>query len=362
MKRWHWLMMTVCIALWGYIVTSCRSGSGGGDPDPEPEPVVKTTPYPWKKPANFPDPVYDFKNNPLTREGVALGRALFYDGMLSRNGTISCGFCHQPFTAFAHTDHALSHGIDDRIGTRNVPGIQNAAWSKHFFWDGGIVDLDLLALSPIRNPVEMGDSLPNVMAKLRGSGKYRTLFEEAYGTDSITSERFLKALSQFMLTLVSANSRYDKFSRNEGVTLTEEESRGLNLFKAKCSTCHAGELFTDASFRNNGLPRITSSTFIDWGRYSITLQEADRQRFAVPSLRNVQVTPPYMHDGRFRTLEQVLNHYASGVVDGPTLDPLLRQNGRLGIPLTSQEQADIVAFLRTLTDYDFINNREFQPQ
>ncbi|GAA4402360.1 cytochrome c peroxidase [Nibrella viscosa] len=322
----------------------------------------QATPYPWQPPAHFPDMVYDLSKNPLTYEGVQLGKTLFYDGLLSRNGTISCGFCHSPFTAFAHTDHALSHGIDDRIGTRNVPGIQNVAWSKNFFWDGGVVHLDLLPIAPIQHPDEMGDSLANVLRKVGNSGRYRPLFKAAYGTEEVTSERLLKALSQFMLTMVSANSKYDKYLRKEsGGTLTDAEQRGLSLFTQHCAGCHAGPLQTDQRFRNNGLPPAPADRPADLGRYAITLRPEDRFAFRVPSLRNVQMTPPYMHDGRFQTLEQVLQHYAGGVVDSPTLDPQLKANGKTGIPLSAGEQRDLIQFLYTLTDYDFITNRQLQP-
>ena len=363
MNRWQRIGLIVAIGLWAYVVVSCKpNNSGGEEPGPEPVNPVQTTPYDWKKPANFPDPVYDFKKNPLTVQGVQLGKTLFYDGMLSKNGTITCGFCHSPFTAFSHTDHPVSHGINDLIGTRNVPAIQNVAWSKHFFWDGGIVDLDLLPIAPIQNPVEMGDSLLNVLKKVRQSGKYRPMFKAAFGTDSITTDVFLKALSQFMLTLVSANSSYDKYIRGEaGATLTDEAKSGLTIFKAKCSGCHSGDLFTDQSFRNNGLPKLPNARTEDKGRYVITLQAADQYKFRVPSLRNIEFSPPYMHDGRFQTLSQVIQHYASGVNDNPQLDPLLKQNGQVGIPLTQTEQRDLLAFLLSLTDYEFLNNRQFQP-
>ncbi|WP_128547973.1 cytochrome-c peroxidase [Larkinella soli] len=346
------------------LVTSCKTDSGGGDPDPGPSVEFKPTPYAWKKPANFPDPVYNFSKNTLTQEGVALGKALFYDGLLSRDGTISCAFCHQPSAAFAHTDHPVSHGIGDRIGTRNVPGIQNVAWGSAFFWDGGINDLDLLPISPIQNPVEMGDSLKNVLNKVRNNGQYRALFKAAYGTEEVTTERFLKALSQFMLTMVSGTSKYDKYARQEGGTqLTESEQRGLTLFRQNCASCHQGELFTDGSFRNNGLAmRLVNSSDYDLGRYLITLNLDDYNKFRVPSLRNVERTPPYMHDGRFQTLEQVLNHYVNGVTDSPQLDPLLKKSGSAGLPLTRQQQQDLIAFLRTLTDYEFLSDRRFQPE
>ena len=364
MNRWQWLGFMVALGCWSYIVGSCKPSSSAEPvpPDPINPTPIQITPYAWKKPANFPDPVYDFINNPLTVQGVLLGKTLFYDGLLSKNGTITCSFCHSPYTAFSHTDHPLSHGINDLIGPRNVPAIQNVAWSRHFFWDGGIVDLDLLPIAPIQNPVEMGDSLTNVLKKVRQSGKYRPMFKAAFGTDSITTDVFLKALSQFMLTLVSANSPYDKYVRGEsGGDLTDEAKRGLTLFKANCASCHSTDLFTDQSFRNNGLPKLANARTDDKGRYAITLQAADLYKFKVPSLRNIEFSPPYMHDGRFQTLQQVLNHYATGIEDNLQLDPLLKRNGQPGIPLSPSEQRDVVAFLLALTDYEFLNNRQFQP-
>lgn len=359
MHGWKWIGLWGSIVLFG-MVASCQSdGDSGGVTPVPPEPTrpveYQTTPYPWKKPANFPEPVYNFAKNPLTLEGVALGRALFHDDLLSVNGTVSCAFCHQQGSAFAHTDHALSHGINDKIGTRNNLGLQNVAFYKTFFWDGGVADLDLLPIAPIENPVEMGHSMPKLLESIRQSPKYRPMFLSAFGTDSITSERFLKALSQFMLTMVSANSRYDKYARKEaGGDLTPDELAGLTLFQQKCSTCHAGELFTDQSFRNNGLSRAANQ---DEGRYLITLRPEDKFTFKVPSLRNVERTPPYMHDGRFWTLDDVLNHYSSGIQNVPELDPALRTGGNSGAPLTATEKKQIIAFLRTLTDLDYISDK-----
>ena len=358
MKYGHLLGLAGLLALW-CAIWSCqhKSVEAPVNPDPNlPTQVTKPTPMEWKKPANLPEPVYDFTKNPLTVQGFALGKAMFYDGLLSQNGTISCGFCHQPAVAFAHVDHALSHGIRDQIGTRNVPGIQNVAWYREFFWDGGIQDLDLLPISPIQNPVEMGDTLANVLKKLRNDPRYPALFEAAFGTREINTERTMKALSQFMLTLVSANSRYDKAVRGEGPALEEQEQRGLTIFKAKCATCHATDLFTDNSFRNNGLPRIPTAKVDDIGRGAISLSADDRYKFKVPSLRNIERTPPYMHDGRFLSLEQVLTHYATGITDSPTLDPALKT-----MTLSKQDQNDLIAFFRTLTDYDFLADRRFQP-
>ncbi|MBC7571232.1 MAG: cytochrome-c peroxidase [Spirosoma sp.] len=363
MKQLQLIGFLLSAALFG-VVASCQSGGSEvvtpapvpGKPDMKPPVVYQTTPYPWKKPTNFPDPVYNFANNPLTLEGVALGRTLFYDDMLSVNGTVSCAFCHQQPAAFAHPDHALSHGVNDKIGTRNNLGLQNLAFYKNFFWDGGVADLDLLPIAPIENPVEMAHSMPNLLNAVRQSAKYRPLFQSAFGSDSVTTARFLKSLSQFMLTMVSANSRYDKHARKEaGGQLTSDELAGLNLFQQKCSSCHAGELFTDQSFRNNGLSRVLNQ---DVGRYGITLRTEDKFKFKVPSLRNVARTPPYMHDGRFWTLNDVLNHYTT-MQEVPELDPVLRQNGKPGVLLTDPEKQQIIAFLNTLTDTAYIADRQF---
>ncbi|NID10292.1 cytochrome-c peroxidase [Fibrivirga algicola] len=351
------------LAVWGWVASCGPKGGSSGDVTPDPPPTTSgSTPYVWTTPANFPEPNYDFAANPLTKEGVALGRTLFYDATLSKDGTINCAFCHSPATAFSHTDHPVSHGIRNQVGFRNVPGIFNMAWRTNFFWDGSIPDLNGLPVAPIQNPIEMGDSLANVLVKVRTSGRYRPLFKAAYGTDSITSERFLKSLAQFMLTMVSANSGYDKFVRKEAnAALPDAAQRGLVLFQAKCASCHKEPFFTDKSFRNNGLGKSTMVSVDDQGRGAITGQTADKYKFRVPSLRNVEFTPPYMHDGRFSTLQQVLRHYATGVQDSPQLDPLLKQNGQLGIPMTQQEQNDIITFLFTLTDYSFISNPDLQP-
>ncbi|MFD2933326.1 cytochrome-c peroxidase [Spirosoma flavum] len=345
------------------LAVSCQSNKGN---DPVPDPTIpppgggvtyQTTPVTLRKPANFPDIAYNLSQNPLTVEGVALGKTLFYDAQLSRDTTISCGFCHQQFAGFGHSDHPLSHGIGGKFGTRNVPGLQNLAWSREFFWDGGVTSLDELPISPIQNVVEMDLKFSDALSRVQKSPTYPALFKAAFGSDTVTTARFLKAISQFLLTLVSADSRYDKYVRKEsGGDLTSDELAGLTLFQQKCATCHATDLFTDKSYRNNGLP---VGAINDQGRYTITLNEADRLKFKVPSLRNVEKTFPYMHDGRFATLEFVLNHYTSGVKDSPSLDPALKGNGQLGIALTDTEKKQVIAFLKTLTDDAFINNRAF---
>lgn len=307
----------------------------------------------FKNPSNFPDPVYDFSKNPVTREGFELGRKLFYDPRLSRNNTIGCGTCHIQGAAFTHHGHDVSHGIDDRLGHRNSPPIMNLAWSKAFFWDGGVFHLDLQPLVPITAHAEMDEKMSKVLEKLRSHPDYPGLFKKAFGSEEITSAKTMKALSQFMLMCVSSNSKYDKVMRKEGEKFTQEELQGYKLFKQKCSGCHAEPLFTDQSFRNNGLPPGKND---DRGRFTITLDSLDAYKFKVPTLRNLEFTAPYMHDGRFYGLDQVLDHYRFKVQATPNLDPLMNKVGKPGIPLTNEEKASIIAFLKTLSDREFIKN------
>ncbi len=317
--------------------------------------------FEFKTPSNFPEPVYDLKQNPVTVEGFELGRKLFYTGLLSRDGTISCGSCHQQTSGFTQHGHELSHGIDDQLTMRNSQPIQNLAWSKNFFWDGGVFHLDLFAPFPIAADNEMGETLPNVLQKLRNTEgvhspktDYPLLFEKAFGTKEITTARFLMALSQFQLMCISSNSRYDKHIRNESTNenkLTSQELRGLALFEQNCSNCHSTTLFTDQSYRNNGL-KIGNPN--DKGRFLITQSEEDKFKFKVPSLRNVEVTRPYMHDGRFRNLEAVLNDYTDGIQNSETLDESLK--AKLKIELNQEEKEAIISFLKTLTDEEFLSN------
>lgn len=328
---------------------------------------VEEVPVTWQKPAHFPEPVYDFDRNPVTTAGFRLGKRLFYDTRLSRDNSISCGSCHIQSSAFTHHGHDLSHGIDDQLTLRNAPPVMNLAWHKEFGWDGGVFQLDLFAISPIEAHNEMDEKLSNVLEKLRADASYRQMFKAAFGSEEITTARFLMALAQFQLMAVSANSRYDRYLQGRD-TLSLLEQEGLRIFQQKCADCHAGVLFTDLQYRNNGLPprrvRIDGVDSIDTGRYRITLSPEDMFKFKVPSLRNLQYTAPYMHDGRFRTLEEVLEHYNSGVEESPTLDPLLRQGERPGIPLTGEEKEALLAFLKTLNDESFVRDPrlpEFQP-
>ncbi|MBL7813837.1 MAG: cytochrome-c peroxidase [Saprospiraceae bacterium] len=312
-----------------------------------------TTELTFVKPVHFPEPTYKFENNRITRAGFELGRILFYDGDLSRDGSISCGSCHLQSAAFTHHGHDVSHGIDDRIGSRNAPPVMNLAWGKTFFWDGGVHDLDLFAIAPIENPLEMDETFANVVSKLKKKAVYPPLFQKAFGTTEISGPLVLKALSQFQLMLVSAESRYDKFRLGDTNALTADEKTGLELVKTKCGNCHAGELFTDDSFRNNGIQH-----FGDKGRFRITLNDDDAYKFKVPSLRNLQYTAPYMHDGRFLTLDAVVEHYRKGVRQSPNIDPSVSN----GISITDDEKQKILTFLSALNDENFIRNKEFSEQ
>lgn len=310
------------------------------------------------KPSNFPEPVYHFDTNPVTKERFELGRKLFYDPVLSANNTISCGSCHIQTSAFTHHGHEVSHGIFDRRGTRNSPPIMNLAWNTSFMWDGGIVDLDLQPIAPITNHVEMDDSMPNVLNKLRNSPVYPALFKKAFGSPDISSTNFLKALSQFMLMCVSSNSKYDSVIRNKA-TFTVEEQEGYQIFKQKCNTCHSEPLFTDYSFRNNGL---SVSMVNDEGRYLVTQKPSDRYKFKVPSLRNLAYTAPFMHDGRLLTLDAVFDHYTTQMVNTPNLDPLFQQNGQLGLSISATERLQLLAFLKTLNDKSFLLDKILSEQ
>ncbi|MDJ1480973.1 cytochrome c peroxidase [Cytophagaceae bacterium YF14B1] len=307
-------------------------------------------------PSNFPAPVFTFSDTPITEEGFELGRLLFYEPRLSSTGAIACGTCHRQTFAFADHGHDVSHGVHDRLGSRNAPAIQNMAFQPEFFWDGGVNHIELIPLNAIQNTQEMDESLANILTKLNNNPTYKQKFKEVFNTDSITSQLVFRAMAQFTGMLISSNSRYDHYVRGENnVQLTDTEKAGLQLFQQKCATCHATDLFTDHSYRNNGL----DETPADHGRELITNNVSDRGKFKVPSLRNVERTSPYMHDGRFTTLEEVLNHYTSGVKRSATLDAALISGDAVGIPLTATEQNNLIAFLRTLTDNTFVTDKRF---
>lgn len=315
-----------------------------------PTPLQLKIPEGWPKP-----PSNIFVNNPLTEEGFQLGRKLFYDGRLSKDGNFACASCHQQFAAFSTYDHDLSHGFHDQFTTRNAPPLFNLAWTTHLHWDGGINHIELQALSPMTAPNEMAENIDSVLQKLRKDLAYQHMFTSAFGSKLINSQRMLKALAQFVGSLVSSDSKYDKVKKGED-KFNAVEQRGYELFKERCNTCHKEPLFTDNSFRNNGLP--LNNFLKDYGRMRITGNPEDSLKFKVPSLRNVSVTYPYMHDGRLYSLYNVIDHYSKGIQMSPTLDSSLRK----GIPFTTEEKNDLIYFLHTLKDTSFLNNKRFsQP-
>jgi cytochrome c peroxidase len=295
----------------------------------------------FEYPEYFPTPVYDFTANPLDSAGIELGRNLFYDEILSVDTTISCASCHSPYSAFAHTDHDLSHGLGDRIGTRNAPALFNLAWSTSFHRDGAHHHLDLQALAPLSHPDEMGSSINEVVDRLNDHPLYPTRFALAFGDSVVTGERVLKALAQFQLTLVSAGAKYDRVRMGKD-TFTKQEAKGYSLFKESCDRCHTEPLFTNNRFEHSGLE--VDTTLNDFGRMMITTLPADSLLFKVPSLRNLSYTHPYMHDGRFRKTRDVLKNYAAQP-DNPA-------------PLSSNDQSDLISFLLTLDDRACVFDRK----
>jgi len=306
----------------------------------------------FRKPSHFPEPAYAMQGNPVTEAGFLLGRSLFYDGRLSRDGSISCGSCHVQYSAFSHHGHDVSHGIDDKLGTRNAPALQNLAWYTSYFWDGGVHNLDLVPVAPIENPVEMDETTANVLSKLQSDANYKRLSKKAFGSEELSGQRMLQAMAQFMSMMISAGSRYDHYVNGETSVYSQDEKEGLELFRVKCASCHSEPLFTDNSFRNNG---IVSN---DPGRYAISFDPADKGRFKVPSLRNVQYTAPYMHNGSIGTLEDVLQHYRSGIHSASQPDPQLQN----GIDMSSEEMGKIIQFLYTLSDPAFLKNELLSEQ
>jgi cytochrome c peroxidase len=330
------------------------------DPPPRYLPA-KFTPYPFRMSPTFPMPSLP-RDNPLTVERVALGRALFFDPRLSGNDAQSCADCHSPAKAF--TDgRPVARGSGGQLGTRHTMPLFNLAWKDSFFWDGRAASLRAQVLQPIQNPLEMHQSLPDLVAKLSRTGEvYGQLFAAAFGTPEITPEKIALALENYLLTLASCDAKFDRVWRGSD-SFTAQEQRGLELFSteydprrgqygADCFHCHGGPLFRSQGFANNGLDR----DFPDPGRARVTGRDADRGKFAVPSLRNVSVTAPYMHDGRFQTLEEVVEHYTSSVQRSPTLDPNLAKHPDGGVPLTAADKQALVAFLKTLTDERFLRS------
>lgn len=306
-------------------------------------------------PKKWPKPVYDFSKNPLTNEGFELGRKLFYDPILSRDSTISCASCHLQFTGFTHVDHSVSHGIDGRKGTRNSPVLINLAWNTSFHWDGGVNHLEVQGLNPIKHPAEMDNTLEEVIRRLSKSNIYPALFEKAFGSKEVTTSTIMKSLTQFTVSLVSSNSKYDQVMRKEkGIAFTDQEKSGLKIFRKHCASCHTEPLFTNTFFASNGIQM--DSLLKDVGRYAITSNPKDSLQFKIPTLRNIEFTFPYMHDGRYRKLKEVINHYSDGIdPKSPYLDSKLRRP----MHFNEIQKKDLLAFLFTLTDKTFLYDKRF---
>ena len=315
-----------------------------------------TTPLPLVIPKGWPKPSKQFfANNSITEQGFQLGRKLFYDGQLSKDGNFACATCHQQFAAFSTFDHDFSHGFNNGLTSRNAPSLVNLAWMKDFHWDGGINHLEVQPLAPLTAPNEMAETIQNVIKKLNADVTYKKMFTAAFGPGSINSQKFLKALAQFTGSIISYNSKYDKVI-NSQATFTISEQMGYTFFKANCNGCHSEPLFTDNSYRNIGLN--INEKLNDKGRMGITGLQSDSLKFKVPTLRNITLTAPYMHDGRFGTLGQVFEHYKTGInFKQPNVDTIL--NNRL--VMSTQQKFDLIAFLHTLKDEELLNNKKFGP-
>lgn len=316
-------------------------------------------------PDHFPRPSLP-PDNPLTVEGVDLGRRLFHDPILSGDNSQSCVDCHQPQSAFTDPGKILSIGIDGKSGRRNAMPLFNLAWASDFFWDGRAPDLRTQVLMPVQDPLEMHADLNQVVSRISANPDYSHAFSHTFLDGRVSARNIALALEQFLMTLVSADSRFDSAMKGKA-QLSDQERLGLqlfvteydpsrNLYGADCFHCHGGPLFTNHQFANNGLPPVDGGDVIDLGRGEVTGDPLDYGLFKVPSLRNVELTAPYMHDGRFATLEQVVDHYNSGVYRSDTLDPNLAKHPDTGLRLTDSEKAALVAFMKTLTDPAYITD------
>ena len=302
------------------------------------------------KPPSWPLKVYQASPMQQQENCIQLGRALFYDPILSRDSTISCASCHSSYVAFTHVDHRVSHGIDDRIGRRNAPALMNLAWSKTFMWDGAINHLDMQPLAPITHALEMDEQLPHVLSKLQASRMYRQLFSEVFGDSLVTTERMLKSIAAFLITLESNRSKYDAVQRGEAL-FSEQEERGYQLFKQQCNACHTEPLFTNGEFANNGIAVHED----DFGRGEITGIASDSGLFKVPTLRNIYYSRPYMHDGRMARLSDVMLHYGLASFETNASAEMKRMR-----PMKDEQRIDLTAFLLTLSDSAFVFEKKHQ--
>jgi cytochrome c peroxidase len=302
-------------------------------------------------PNYWPQPYIDLSQ--LKQQEIELGRNLFYDPILSEDSSISCSSCHLQATGFTHIDHNVSHGIYGRKGTRNAPSLQNLAWNKTFHWDGGVSHLSGQAVNPITHTAEMNFTMKGVLNRLNRSEKYKRLLKDFSKEKNYTSSRLLLSLAQFTASLVSCQSKYDEMKAGK-IIFTEQEEKGYQLFKQNCVACHTEPLFMHNEYTSNGIP--IDSTLKDLGRFSITHKNSDSLKFKIPSLRNCEVTFPYMHDGRFKKLKEVINHYTNeSLVHSNYLDKRLKRS----IKLSEMDKKDLLSFLLTLTDRKFLTNKQY---
>lgn len=301
--------------------------------------------------------------NPQTVQGVALGKKLFFDPILSVDGSISCANCHAPQFSFSDNS-VLSEGVNGQLGERHSMPLFNMAWNynERFFWDGRVFSLEHQAREPVINDKEMASTWDDVVTKLIAHQEYPELFQQAFPSETISRETITKALAQFERTLISSNSKFDRYLLDQE-SLTVSELNGFNVFmdeaRGDCFHCHGSDnnpLWTDNDFHNNGL----DATFSDLGLGTFTGDPNDNGKFKTPSLRNLAFTAPYMHDGRFSTIDEVINHYSEGLQNSPTVDPLMKKVDQGGVQLSAQDKADLKAFLLTLSDSSFTTNPNFQ--
>ncbi len=327
------------------LVAPIVAGGCNSTAEPPPPPVIEV-------PAGFPQPRYPADNQP-TLARIELGRKLFFDKRLSRTEEVACGSCHLQENAFADP-RRFSIGVLGRVGGRNAPALINMAYNTSFFWDGGAPTLEQQAIQPIINPLEMDMTMGEVVQRVAADPAYVQLFASAYNAEP-KAEWVTKAIATFVRTMVSGNSRYDKFQQGDSSALSASERRGLALFmgeRTECTHCHVGYNLTNNAFRNNGL----YADYEDHGRMRVTENPADDGRFKVPTLRNIAVTAPYMHDGSLATLADVLNHYTSGGKGHPGTDATIHS-----FELTAEERADLINFLGSLTDEQFLTATKFKP-
>lgn len=363
MKTTIKIALTLSITGSVILMNACKKNEDAAGEPQTAKAELDQTPYILDA-GRFPKPPVA-NDNPLTVQGVKLGRMLFYETMLSGNNTQSCATCHQQQFAFNDTAR-FSIGIHGLPGKRNAMSVFNMAWNTNgFFWDGRAPLLRDQSLMPIQDELEMDETLGNVVAKLKASQAYKDQFIRAFGTDQITPLLISKALEQFMNSIVSNHSTYDAYLAGT-TTLDSSQERGRRLFfleyneffpeqsGADCAHCHSGDNFENDQYMNNGLKDDAGTT--DIGRQKVTSNASDKGKFKVPSLRNVELTAPYMSDGSLKTLEEVVEHYNSQLKASATLDPALEQTRKTGLRLSAQDKQDLVAFLKTLTDKELLVN------